>query len=155
MRAHKNRNLFIALLMLLSTITAFAQTQDVKERIYVDVNSRDLLVGETLQYSTYCLSDVTNKTSPLSKFLYVELIGENGVIFQRKHALENGKANGEFFIPSNIETGEYYLVVYTRWMLNFDNAEKVPLVFINPYKGHDNPANQNNSLQILYIICLF
>src|SRR5690606_5236485 len=95
-------------------------------------------VGETLQYSTFCLSNTTNKPSALSKYLYVELIGEGGVVFQRKHQLENGKASGEFFIPSNTETGQYYLVAYTRWMRNFDDVAQAPLVFINPYKGHTN-----------------
>tara|TARA_R110001592_G_scaffold11468_1_gene56594 strand:+ start:4809 stop:7037 length:2229 start_codon:yes stop_codon:yes gene_type:complete len=133
-----NRYLAIFTLILVTTIGAFAQTPNVRERVFIDVNAPDLLVGETLQYSAFCLSNTTNKLSSLSKYLYVELIGDGGVIFQRKHQLENGKASGEFFVPSGIETGQYYLVAYTRWMRNFDDVSHVPLVFINPYQGHTN-----------------
>ncbi|KOF02681.1 hypothetical protein OB69_10210 [Roseivirga seohaensis subsp. aquiponti] len=133
-----NRFLAIITLFFVAIINALAQTENVRERVFIDVNTHDLLVGETLQYSTFCLSNTTNKPSALSKYLYVELIGEGGVVFQRKHQLENGKASGEFFIPSNIETGKYYLVAYTRWMRNFDDVTQAPLIFINPYKGHTN-----------------
>ena len=142
-------NIFLAIaLLLVTSIGAMAQTPNVKERVFIDVNAHDLLVGETLQYSTYCLSHTTNQVSSLSKYLYVELIGENGVLFQRKHELVNGRANGEFFVPSNIETGQYYLVAYTRWMRNFDDTSKAPLVFINPYKGHFNENLQGVPVQV-------
>lgn len=142
------RSLIILTLFFAISVCGFSQTQNVRERVFIDVNSQDLLVGETLQYSAICLSHTTNKVSPLSKYLYVELVGESGVIFQRKHKLEEGKASGEFFLPSAIETGQYYLVAYTRWMRNFGDTEKTPLVFINPYKGHINPANENPELNV-------
>lgn len=134
----RNRYWAILAIFLVISIGTFAQAPNVRERVFIDVNAHDLLVGETLQYSASCLSHTTNKPSVLSKYLYVELIGEDGVVFQRKHLLEAGKASGEFFIPSSTETGQYYIVAYTRWMRNFDDVSKVPLLFINPYKGHTN-----------------
>ena len=135
-RTHRYLTVFI--LILISTFSTFAQAPNVRERVFIDVNASDLLVGETLQYSAFCLSNTTNKPSSLSKYLYIELVGEGGVIFQRKHQLENGKASGEFFVPSSTETGRYYLVAYTRWMRNFDDVAQAPLIFINPYQGHTN-----------------
>ncbi|WP_323757472.1 hypothetical protein [Roseivirga sp.] len=135
----KRTNRYLAILtLLLVTVGVFAQAPNVRERVFIDVNAHDLLVGETLQYSAFCLSNTTNKPSSLSKYLYVELVGEGGVIFQRKHQLENGKTSGEFFVPSSTQTGQYYLVAYTRWMRNFDDVAQAPLVFINPYQGHIN-----------------
>ncbi|WP_157716195.1 hypothetical protein [Roseivirga echinicomitans] len=141
-QTHKRTNRCLAILTLLLVITmgVFAQAPNVRERVFIDVNAHDLLVGETLQYSAFCLSNTTNKPSSLSKYLYVELVGEGGVIFQRKHQLENGKTSGEFFVPSSTQTGQYYLVAYTRWMRNFDDVAQAPLVFINPYQGHINSA---------------
>tara|TARA_R110000823_G_scaffold314119_1_gene442617 strand:- start:74522 stop:76750 length:2229 start_codon:yes stop_codon:yes gene_type:complete len=147
-----NRFLAIITLFLVVTINTFAQTENVRERVFIDVNTHNLLVGETLQYSTFCLSNTTNKLSVLSKYLYVELIGEGGVVFQRKHQLENGKASGEFFIPSSTETGQYYLVAYTRWMRNFDDVAQAPLVFINPFKGHTNADVVSTDVEVEFSI---
>lgn len=143
-----NRFLVMLLLFFGATLGTLAQTPNARERVFVDVNAHDLLVGETLQYSAFCLSHTTNKPSSLSKYLYVELIGKDGVVFQRKHFLENGRVSGDFFVPSSIETGQYYIVAYTRWMRNFDDVTQVPLVFINPYKGHTNADTLNVDTQV-------
>lgn len=140
--------LVVCLTLAITTSSSFAQSSNVRERVFIDLNAEDLLVGETLQYSTFCLSNNTNRTSTLSKYLYVELIGEDGTVFKRKHELIDGMANGEFFVPSSIKTGQYYLVAYTRWMRNFNDISKTPLVFINPYKGHSNSLEEQPKISI-------
>ena len=146
----KTHILFLFLMSFIIKGSIHAQTENVRERVFIDVNSNDLLVGETLQYAAFNLSHSTSKISQLSKFLYVELIGEDGVVFQRKHELINGKAHGDFFVPSDITTGQYYLVAYTRWMRNFNDVSKVPLVFINPYKGHKNADSVAVATNVLF-----
>lgn len=143
--------LFIALVLLFSAnINCFAQTENVREKVFIDLNTHDLLVGETLQYATTCLSHSTNRISKLSKYMYVELVGKDGVVFQRKHELSNGKASGEFFIPSDVETGSYYLVAYTRWMQNFDDLSKASIAIINPYKDYTNPELTDTKLVVQF-----
>jgi hypothetical protein len=144
-----SQNFLIALIIFFSAIqTSFSQTGNVREKVFINLNTHDLLVGETLQYATSSISYTNNKISHLSKYVYVELIGENGVIFQRKHQLIEGKAYGEFFISSDIETGSYFLVAYTRWMQNFNNVSKSEISIINPYKDYINPQITNEKLNV-------
>ncbi len=85
-----------------------------KEKISISYNSEVLLAGELLQYKTYCLTEANTK-SELSKLIYVSMRNQqDSVIFNQKLKLENGTANGDFFIPSNLKTGVYKLIGYTN-----------------------------------------
>lgn len=94
----------------------------INEKIYINCNTNVLITGETLYYKLYCLNKKSNTPSLVSKVSYVELFDKNNKsISKQKLFLESGISNGEFFIPSNLETGSYKLVGYTSWMLNGTN----------------------------------
>lgn len=107
---------------------------DAEERIYMHLSSQDLICGETLYYSAFCVGDDSQKSSLLSKVLYVEIVSENGVIHQNKISLDKGRGQGELFITSLITTGQYKVIAYTRWMRNFDQYFSAPLTIINPFE---------------------
>ncbi|MDC8000553.1 hypothetical protein POV26_05865 [Aequorivita todarodis] len=89
-----------------------------KEKVTLAINSNVLLAGELLQYKAFNLN-VANKPSELSKILYVSLRNENdSVVFSHKLKVENGAANGDFFIPSTLKTGVYNLIGYTNFSRN-------------------------------------
>ncbi|MCB0451436.1 MAG: hypothetical protein KDC94_00825 [Aequorivita sp.] len=89
-----------------------------KEKVTLSINSNVLLAGELLQYKAFNL-DAANKASKLSKVLYVSLRNENdSVVFSHKLKVENGTANGDFFIPSTLKTGIYKLIGYTNFSRN-------------------------------------
>ncbi len=89
-----------------------------KENVQLSINSNLLLAGELLQYKAYNLS-AANKKSSLSKVLYVSMRNENdSVVFSHKLKVENGTANGDFFIPSSLKTGIYRLIGYTNFSRN-------------------------------------
>jgi len=89
-----------------------------KEKVTLSINSNVLLAGELLQYKAFNL-DVANKESQLSKVLYVSLRNEmDSVVFSHKLKVENGTANGDFFIPSTLKTGVYNLISYTNFSRN-------------------------------------
>lgn len=89
-----------------------------QEIVQLSINSSTLLAGELLQYKAYSLNSA-NKKSELSKLLYVSLRSANdSVIFSHKLKIENGAANGDFFIPSNLKTGIYKLIGYTNFSKN-------------------------------------
>ncbi len=89
-----------------------------KEKVALSINSNVLLAGELLQYKAFNL-DASNKESKLSKVLYVSLRNENdSVVFSHKLKVENGTANGDFFIPSTLKTGVYSLIGYTNFSRN-------------------------------------
>ncbi|KAA5824767.1 hypothetical protein FPF71_08780 [Algibacter amylolyticus] len=111
-----------------------------QENIVLQANTNTILAGETLFYKLYCLSS-TGKLSLASKIGYVELIGANKKnLFKHKLQLNKGLANGDFFIPPNIETGHYKLVAYTKWMNN-NSANpffQSDVYIINPFIPNDD-----------------
>ena len=105
-----------------------------QEKIYTHVNSNFLLSGETLLYKIYCLNKLTNIKSKLSKLAYVELINKDKIsIIKQKIFLSNGAGNGEIFIKPEYITGNYKLIVYTKWMQNQDLYFETDLAIINPF----------------------
>jgi hypothetical protein len=127
------RIIFLSLAVLLFQSQVSAQA-NIEESVYLHTNGQTLITGETLYFSAYCTSALTGKPSPLSKILYVELVGEKGAIHQAKVELKDGRGNGELFLSSMIGTGKYQLVAYTRWMRNFETLYQVPITIINPYE---------------------
>ncbi len=99
-----------------------------KEQPKLSINSNILLAGESLLYEITVLND-SNKKSTLSKVGYVSLQNENdSIVFNHKLKLENGIANSDFFLPSNLKTGIYRLIGYTNFSRNnqiaaFDEKE--------------------------------
>ncbi len=143
------RHFYLFLIILVLPFYGYSQGSNIREDVFIHVNTKSLLVGETLQYTAFSLSRSTNKISPLSKFVYVELVGKEGVVYRKKHALNQGQGHGELFIPSHLNTGSYYLLAYTRWMKNFEDFAKSPLVIVNPYKGYEkipSPDKQDISM---------
>ena len=110
------------------------------ENVVVHTNKKVFLAGETVYYKFYSLSKA-NKPSDVSKFGYVKLVSDNkGRLFEHKLKLEKGVANGEFFMPSNIETGQYKLVAYTKWMGNNNSKPffKTNIYVVNPFTVNSN-----------------
>lgn len=102
------------------------------------MSNTHLITGETLYFSASVVSSKTNRLSPLSEILYVELISDDGVpIHRAKHSIDQGKAQGEIFIQSLIGTGVYQLIVYTRWMKNFGDFFHHPIRIINPFEAYE------------------
>lgn len=121
-----------------------------KEGVFIHYNASLLFVGEYLYYSVYCLNKKTGKASDISKIAYVELIGENGtVIFRQKIGLENGTGQGDFFIPVSVPSGNYKLIGYTQWMMNWGEESffQGDVSILNPYTNVQKPflADQDAS----------
>jgi hypothetical protein len=106
------------------------------ETLFVHLNNTTLIAGETLHCKLYCTNPTNNTWSEISKIAYVDLVNSDSqVIFSNKIYLDNGKGQGDFFIPTTIETGNYKLIAYTKWMLNKKDLKiaKTDLLLINPY----------------------
>jgi len=143
------KHIFILLILVLNSVQlSFAQNHATSnsditilksnpEKIFVHCNATTFVSGETLYFKVYCLNPVKNNLDNVSKITYVELTDEeNQRIFLQKQFLENGQGQGDFFIPTNLKTGNYKLSAYTNWMLNGLNEEglQVNITIINPYE---------------------
>ena len=120
--------------------TAISQEMMLKnfpqEKIFIHQNTSFILSGEFLYYKVYCINTNTNNLSEISKIGYVELVSsEKKIIFKHKIKLENGIGYGDFFIPSNVQSGNYKLIAYTQWMKNGENFNyyQSDLDIINPF----------------------
>ena len=135
--------------MLISFSGKAQGNSNIKEEVYIHLNSSSLITGETLLFSADVVSAQTNRHSSLSTLLYVEIIDKDlKPIYQAKVRLSEGKGYGDFFIPSLIPTGSYQLIAYTRWMKNFNQFFHHPLQIINPFEVYTpNPEKSELSIQ--------
>ncbi|PIB34649.1 hypothetical protein BFP72_04100 [Reichenbachiella sp. 5M10] len=116
------------------SLWSFAQ-QNIREEVYVHLSSNDLIAGETLHFSVFTRSVATGRLSGLSSLVYIELLDEAGdVVYRTKVYQEEGRAAGDIFLTTDLETGRYQLMAYTRWMKNFESYARQELTIVNPYK---------------------
>lgn len=124
-----------------SLIFSIKAQQNIREQVYIHLSSQQLITGETLYFKAYCNSRATGRPSILSKILYLELIGEQGVVHREKIQLVEGAGHGDFFVSSLISSGKYQLLAYTRWMKNFDDYNQSAIEIINPYEEYALTSN--------------
>jgi len=118
------------------------------ETLFLRTNATTFVTGETLYYKLNCLK-LSNKTpSNISKIAYIELVdSDKKTVFKNKIYLENSKGQGDYFVPTNIQTGNYKLIAYTNWMLNQTVAPffQMDVAIINPFQISENQSSVNIS----------
>lgn len=110
-----------------------------QEQIYIHQNATFLFAGEYLYYKVYNLNSKTRTYSKISKIAYVELVNENQeCVFKHKIRLNNGTGQSDYFIPSNLPSGNYKLLGYTNWMKNAgpNLYFQSDLAILNPYESN-------------------
>lgn len=118
----------------------------INESIYVSTNANSFLTGETLHYKIFCIDKSAKTASVFSKIAYVQLVDNTKkTVFTHKLFLDKATGNGDFFIPTTLETGSYKLIGYTNWMLNKSAQEyfSADIYILNPYK--ENPSTNTVS----------
>nr|WP_294782484.1 hypothetical protein [uncultured Flavobacterium sp.] len=133
-----------------SEVELMAIDTKINESIFITPNANSYLTGETLRYNLFCLNKVNNTASPYSKIAYVELIdATKKSVFKHKLFIEKGIANGDFFIPTTLETGNYKLVGYTSWMLNKSDSNyfNIDIYIVNPYQTNKNPKPEKSAIR--------
>ncbi|APZ48134.1 hypothetical protein BW723_11225 [Polaribacter reichenbachii] len=120
-----------------------------QENIFVHYNTTFLLSGEQLLYKVYCLNAKTNQLTNLSKVAYVALIDQNYKIhFKHKILLNSGIGQGDFFIPASINSGNYKIIAYTKWMKNGgeDNFFQGDIAILNPFADNSKFLNKEKEV---------
>src|SRR6056297_782886 len=119
-----------------------------QEKVYVHHTGPLMFTGEYLHYAFYCFNARTNRASNVSFVGYVALVNQQGeYIVEQKVRLEEGKSQGDFFINTNVPSGNYKLLGYTQWMKNngLEQVFKDDLVIINPYQVDQSSLLPNDS----------
>ena len=136
------KTIYIWFLLSLCRMLVYGQTADVLcERIYLQTDKQLYLAGELVRLKALT---TTPEKIPLSfsKIVYVELLDETNALQQIKIGLAGGVGEGWMILPSNLTTGYYRLVAYTRLMRN-----EGPAVFFEKMIGVVNtfqPVPSNN-----------
>ena len=139
----KTRKIFQIGILLLSLFAAESiKAEDrLRERIYVQTDKQIYVAGEQLWLKIY-LTDAQGKPQTLSKIGYVELIDDDGPHIQQKIEIENGTGAGMIMLPTQLSTGYYRLVAYTRYMQNEGET-----VYFQKYIGVVNTLSLHNRIK--------
>jgi hypothetical protein len=94
---------------------SFLQPQ---EKSYLQTDRESYVAGDPIWFKVY--ATLNEKPTILSKIIYVELIGADGKLVDKKMLkLKNGTSNAVIDTRATYEAGNYYLRSYTLWMQNF------------------------------------
>ncbi|CAM1367427.1 conserved exported hypothetical protein [Tenacibaculum sediminilitoris] len=133
--------------VLLYSIFVSAQQRLDQEDIFLHYNNNLLLTGERVFYKAYCFNQKSNSLSKISKIANIELINsENMAILKQKINLVDGVGYGDFYIDSELESGTYKIVAYTKWMLNQKTVFEDNLYIINPFQKKTLPSITNKEV---------
>jgi hypothetical protein len=139
----------IYILVFAVAFSAVAQSPQkrVGETMFIDTNTTNLLAGETLYYSVFCLTPDGLLPSAVSKIAYVEIIDSNLKIVERHQiGIENAVGQGDFFIPATLPSGSYKLVGYTLRMLGISNKNffSADLTIVNPFRKFEGKIDADS-----------
>jgi len=132
--------------------TAMSAVEIPQERIYLHYNSSLLFSGEHLLFKIYCINTKTKKLSNLSKIAYIELIGSNKKsVFKQKIWLESGFGQSDYFIPTNLSSGNYKLIAYTQWMQNgkIEDFFQGDISIVNPFQENQGSIVSKEKLDTI------
>lgn len=110
-----------------------------QEKVYLHHSGPVIFSGEYCYYAFYCLDAQKNRKSTISSVGYIALVNsENEYVLEQKIKLERGLAQGDFFVNTDLPSGNYKILGYTQWMKNngISQVFKDDLVIVNPYKNN-------------------
>src|SRR5690606_37001107 len=113
------------------------------EKTYLHTDKDLYTHGDTLWFKAYLLNGTTHSVSDINRVIYVELWdSRDSLVVQRKLYIEGTGASGDIKIDDSIGEGDYYLLAYTRYMLN----DKNPALFQKKISILARPLPINNLL---------
>ena len=133
-----------------SQVPIIENPEQYQEQAYIHYNSNFLMPGERLFYRLYIQNKSDSKATNLSKIGRVILIDSNNkMVLNHLLNLENGSAYSDFLIPSDIKTGTYKLIGYTRWMENYGNlgVYESDIYILNPFNTKIDFKKSSNQIQ--------
>jgi len=91
------------------------------EKIFLHIDRYEYYSGETIWFKVYLVDSKTHQQDPESNVVYVDLLNQSQIpVCSRIINIEKENGAGDFQIPADLQTGEYKIRAYTRYMANFD-----------------------------------
>ncbi len=114
-----------------------------QENVYLRTDRDIYIAGEDIFISANCLYSGTADSSELSKIVYTELINNDKTPVQQTIIkLNQGMGTACVTIPDSLQTANYTLRGYTRWMRNYksDFFFQKNISIINPFAADPFPT---------------
>ena len=92
-----------------------------QEKVYVHTDKSNYLAGDSIWFRGYVANALTNRQSPLSYYLYVDLVNSKNSIVSHSMLLTDsiGIFDNAIGLSPKLPTGVYRIVAYTSYMRNF------------------------------------
>jgi hypothetical protein len=145
------RQIILSLLLISLNIAADAQlpvanvdtfaVKNYQEKLFIRTDRDIYITGEEILLKIYKMSALTGKSSDMSKVVYLELLDSlNNPVTQIKIPVIGTSGSTSFRISDTLNSGNYLIRAYTRWMLNYseDLFFYKTITVINPFKNIDN-----------------
>lgn len=151
------KNKFIGtILFILTRLPIFSQNIDhllkdynsrvPQEKIYVQFDNSIYRPGQSLWFKAYILRNM--ELSQESKDLYFDWIDTDGRLLDRNIFPINGFTwSGSYKIPANFQGNSLRVIVYTKWMLNFDSAFMYQRLLNITQSINQNNSNNTSQLK--------
>lgn len=116
------------------------------EKLYLHTDKTTYFAGEEIWFKGYLFNANPDSTIENSRFIYVELRGDN---FDNKIKIKLRESGftGSFKIPYTLKRGLYILRAYTKWMQNFPNnyifAKEIPVITPSSSQGNNTPVSKS------------
>lgn len=129
--------IYIFLFTLLSSVYTLQSQNNAfltsNETFSIHTNNSVFVTGESLYYSVFIKNTQDTLTS---KIIYVALVNKDLTSIQQEKIVENGNASGDIFLNTNLKSGVYKLIAYTKKSLLQDknNFSEKEISIINPYQ---------------------
>ncbi|MCK0156970.1 hypothetical protein MWU65_07245 [Cellulophaga sp. F20128] len=149
----KQLNQFYVFTALLFSIGAFSQPSEDPtvgiEKIYLQLDSNVYTTNSNVWFKAIVTSGEKHELSTLSGVLYVELIGLNETVIEKKIVkLANGIGHNFFALPKSFQPGKYLIRAYTEWSKNFgpDFMFKTEIDVFPSFKKEEDTVLENVTL---------
>ena len=112
------------------TVRDFGRTVP-QEKVYLHFDNTSYYQGDKIWFKCYVVTADQNRLSNLSKTLYVELLGPDGVVKDKRSLrIEKGVCNGNFELNQiPFQSGFYEIRAYTKYMTNFGEGTIFSRIF--------------------------
>lgn len=132
---------FVFLLYFLISFSVYSQDNVIKssavlaEKIYLQLDGTMYANDQDIWFKAIVVNAETHSTTQLSRVLYVELIGPEENILEKKLVkIDHGVGNNFFKLRKNYPRGRYLIRAYTEWNKNFE-TDFIFKTYVNVYSS--------------------
>ena len=116
-----------------------------QEKVYLHLDKPYYTIGQDIWFKAYLLHAYESAIPPLSKVVYVELMGSHQqILTTRKIQLKRQGGAGQFFLSDTLAAGDYTMRAYTQWNRNFDASFFFSKTF-RVYEQNDDRSTESTA----------